>query len=143
MLPAEGTFSMTEAIQQSVDFKATPAALFEMYVDSRKHSKATGAPAKVSRKPGAAFTAFGGALRGKNLLIVPNKMIVQTWRSSAFKKSDADSILVLTFSKRQSGTRVDLVHVNVPQQDHQGVTEGWEKYYWEPWRAYLRRGKDR
>jgi len=79
---------------------------------------------KVSRKSGAAFTAFGGTLRGKNLLIVPNKMIVQAWRSSAFKKSDADSILVLTFSKRQSGTRVDLVHANVPQQDHQGVTEG-------------------
>ena len=128
---------MTEAIQQSVEFSASPATLFEMYVDSRKHSKATGAPAKVSRKAGAAFTAFAGALRGKNLLIVPNKIIVQAWRSSAFKKSDADSILVLTFSKMPSGTRVDLVHVNVPEQDHQGVTEGWAKYYWEPWRAYL------
>ena len=128
---------MTKAIQQSVEFNASPATLFEMYVDSRKHSKATGAPAKVSRKAGAAFTAFDGALRGKNLLIVSNKMIVQAWRSSAFKKSDADSVLILTFSKTPSGTRVDIVHANVPEQDHQGVTEGWEKYYWEPWRAYL------
>jgi activator of HSP90 ATPase len=128
---------MTEAIQQSVEFSASPATLFEMYVDSRKHSEATGAPAKVSRKPGAAFSAFAGALRGKNLLIVPNKMIVQAWRSSAFKKSDADSVLILTFSKTPSGTRVDLVHANVPEQDHQGVTEGWGKHYWEPWRAYL------
>ena len=128
---------MTKAIQQSEEFKTTPATLFEMYVDSRKHSKATGAPAKVSRKAGAAFTAFGGALRGKNLLVVPNKMIVQAWRSSAFKKTDADSILVITFSKVSSGTRVDLVHVNVPEHDHKGVTEGWNKYYWEPWRTYL------
>jgi activator of HSP90 ATPase len=128
---------MTEAIQQSVEFNAAPATLFEMYVDSRKHSKATGVPAKVSRKAGAAFSAFDGALRGKNLLIVPRKMIVQAWRSSAFKKSDADSILILTFSKTPSGTRVDLVHVNVPEQDHKGVTEGWKKYYWDPWRAYL------
>ncbi len=129
---------MTKAIQQSVEFKASPATLFEMYVDSRKHSKATGAPAKVSRKAGASFIAFDGALRGRNLIVVPNKMIVQTWRSSAFKKSDADSILVITFTKTSSGTRVDLVHVNVPEQDHQGVTEGWNKYYWEPWCAYLR-----
>ena len=140
--PTEGSVglrktSMTEAIQQSVEFNTPPATLFEMYVDSRKHSKATGAPAKVSRKAGAVFTAFAGALRGKNLLIVPNKMIVQAWRSSAFKKSDADSILILTFSKTPSGARVDLVHANVPEQDHQGVTEGWKKYYWDPWRAYL------
>lgn len=127
---------MTKAIQQSEEFKATPATLFEMYVDSRKHSKATGAPAKVSRKAGAAFTAFGGALRGKNLLVVP-KMIVQAWRSSVFMKTDADSILIITFSKVSSGTRVDLVHVNVPEHDHKGVTEGWNKYYWEPWRTYL------
>jgi activator of HSP90 ATPase len=128
---------MTEAIQQSVEFNAAPATLFEMYVDSRKHAKAAGAPAKVSRRAGATFTAFAGALRGKNLLIVPNKMIVQSWRSSAFKKTDADSILVITFNKIPSGCRVDLVHVNVPQHDHRGVTEGWKKYYWEPWRASL------
>lgn len=132
---------MTEAIQQSAEFKASPNTLFETYVDSRKHSKVTGAPAKVSRKPGARFTAFAGALRGKNLLIVPKKMIVQSWRSSAFKKSDADSILVITFSKTRSGARVDLLHVNVPEHDHKSGTEGWPKYYWEPWRAYLQNKK--
>jgi hypothetical protein len=25
----------------------------------------------------------------------------------------------------------------VPQYDHDGVTQGWTKYYWEPWKAYL------
>jgi len=30
--------------------------------------------------------------------------------------------------------RVDLVHVNVPENDHQGVTDGWEHYYWQPLR---------
>jgi activator of HSP90 ATPase len=128
---------MTKTIQQSVKFKASPETLFEMYIDSRKHSKATGMPAKIGRKAGSSFTAFGGMLEGKLLLVVPGKMIVQAWRSSAWKKTDADSILVLTFSKEASGARVDLAHVNVPEHDHQGVTKGWEKYYWKPWRAYL------
>ena len=128
---------MTKAIQQSVRFNTSPLTLYEMYMDSQKHSKATGAPAKISRKGGATFTAFGGMLQGRNLLIVPGKMIVQSWRSKNWKKADGDSILILTFSKAGSGGQVDLVHANVPEHDHQGVTEGWKTYYWKPWRSYL------
>ncbi len=128
---------MMPAIQQSEEFAASPAELFEMYMDSKKHSAATGGAAKMSRKPEGSFTAWNGQLRGKNLVIIPKRMIVQTWRSTNFKKGDPDSILVLSFSKSPAGGRVDLVHVGVPEQDHMGVTQGWPKYYWEPWRAYL------
>jgi hypothetical protein len=33
--------------------------------------------------------------------------------------------------------------VNVPAHDHQGVTEGWKKYYWNPWRVYLAKRQGR
>ena len=128
---------MTPAIQQSVEFDAKPETLYEMYMDSKQHSDATGAPAKVSRKAGGAFTAFGGQLKGQNLLLIPNKMIVQSWRAEMWKASDQDSILVIRFNKTKTGSRVDLAHVNVPEYDHQGVTDGWRHYYWEPWRVYL------
>jgi len=132
---------MTEAIQQSVEFNASPETLFELFMDSKKHAAATGGPARISRKNGGAFTAFGGMLCGKNLLIVPKKMIVQAWRSSQFKATDPDSILILRFSKTAGGGRIDLVHAGVPEHDHKGVTKGWPKYYWEPWKAYLAKGK--
>ncbi|MGA8142677.1 MAG: SRPBCC domain-containing protein [Candidatus Acidiferrales bacterium] len=128
---------MTKAIQQSVKFKASPRALFEMFLDSKKHSAATGAPAKTSRKANGRFTAWGSALSGRNLLIVPNKMIVQAWRANHWKPSDPDSILVLRFSEAPEGGQVDLVHANVPAYDHRGVSEGWPKYYWKPWKKYL------
>ena len=111
-----------------------------MYIDSAKHSKATGAPAKLGRRAGAAFSAFGGSTKGKNLLVVPGKMIVQAWRATHWKKADPDSILVMTFSKTPSGGRMDLVHANVSEHDHKGVTEGWKGYYWKPWRKYLAAG---
>jgi activator of HSP90 ATPase len=129
---------MTKTIQQSVKFNASPEALYEMYMDSRKHSASTGMPAKLGRKVGSGFTAFGGMLEGQTLMLVPGKMIVQAWRSSAWKKSDADSILILEFRKDGSGGRVDLAHVNVPEHDHKGVTKGWKKFYWKPWRKYLK-----
>ncbi|HTR48249.1 MAG TPA: SRPBCC domain-containing protein [Verrucomicrobiae bacterium] len=128
---------MTKAIQQSVRFKATPAELFEMYLDSKQHSAATGGKATMSRKAGGAFTAWNKQIWGTNLQIVPNRLIVQAWRSVNLKPGDADSILVLKFSKTPGGARVDLVHVNVPQQDRQGVSKGWPTYYWRPWKKYL------
>jgi activator of HSP90 ATPase len=128
---------MSALIRQSVVLKAMPAALFDAFLDSRKHSKITGAPAKVSRRPGGRFTAFGGALSGHNLLLVPGRIIVQAWRSTQFKTGDPDSILILTFNKVAGGTRIDMVHVNVPAHDHRGVTKGWPKYYWTPWKSHL------
>jgi uncharacterized protein YndB with AHSA1/START domain len=128
---------MTPTIQQSVRFAGSPEQLFELYVDSAKHSAATGAPARVSRRAGARFTAFAGALRGRNLLVLPNRRIVQAWRSTAFKRSDPDSIVVLEFRKVAGGCQVDLAHVNVPPEDHKGVCKGWPKFYWKPWKSYL------
>lgn len=134
---------MTRAIQQSVTFRASPSELFAIYTNSRKHSAATGVPAKVSGKAGAKFTAFNRALRGRNLIVVRDRMIVQAWRASHWKNSDQDSILVLTFNPsadgRRGGGRIDLVHVNVPEHDHKGVTRGWPMYYWRPWRDFLAR----
>jgi activator of HSP90 ATPase len=132
---------MTKPIVQSVTFKASPQELFEMFTDSKKHSAATGAKASVSAKPGAKFTAFDGMLLGRNLLVIPGKMIVQAWRASHWKVSDLDSILILNFSKAASVARIDMVHAGVPQHDHKGVTRGWPQYYWEPWKAYLKAAK--
>jgi activator of HSP90 ATPase len=129
---------MTPVIEQSVSFHATPAKLYELFMDSAKHSAATGMPAKVSRKVGGKWSAFSGMILGKNLLLISNRRIVQAWRSAEWKKADADSILVVSFEKAAGGVAtVHLVHVGVPSYDHQGVTQGWVKFYWDPWKEYL------
>ncbi len=129
---------MTKAIQQSVKFGLSPEALFDLYTSSKKHSAATGAKASTSKKAGGRWSAFDGMIHGRNLVVIPNRMIVQAWRAAHWKKTDLDSILILTFSKARGGGRVDLIHVNVPEHDYVGVSRGWPKYYWKPWRAYLK-----
>lgn len=99
---------------------------------------AVNSQASISRKVGGRVRIFGGALQGKNLAVVPKRMIVQTWRGSNWKKSEGDSILILTFTKTRGGGRINLVHV-LPDRHYAGRNRGWKKYYWKPWRAYLRR----
>ena len=129
---------MTPIIQQTVRFRTSPRALFDLYVDAKKHSASTGARATTSRKVGGKFTAFDGKIAGKNLLIVPGRQIVQFWRATHWRKEDW-SILVLTFSRAAGGGQVDLVHIGVPAYDHKGVRKGWPKYYWRPWKKFLSR----
>lgn len=126
-----------KTIEQSVVFKSTPDTLYEFFMDSKMHSASTGMPAKVSGKVGGKWSAFEGMIGGSNLMLVPNRLIVQAWRSNSWKTEDPDSILIVRFEKVAGGTRVHLTHVGVPPYDHKGVTQGWKKYYWEPWKKYL------
>jgi activator of HSP90 ATPase len=71
---------MTPTISQRAGFSASTETLFEMYMDSEKHAASTGAPAKLSRRVGGTWSAYGGSIGGRNLLIVPDKQIVQAWR---------------------------------------------------------------
>ena len=74
-------------------------------MNSAKHTAATGMPAKISPKVGGKWSAFGGMILGKNLVLIPNRMIVQTWRSSEWKKADPDSILIVTFENSPAAER--------------------------------------
>jgi activator of HSP90 ATPase len=129
---------MLKTIEQSVRFPASAIELFNIYMDPIRHAQVTGAPVKISHKPGSKFSAFDGMLSGFTLAAIPGKLIVQRWRSCEFKATDADSVLVLTFVQEAKAGRIDLVHANVPAHDYAGVTEGWPKYYWKPLRKYLK-----
>jgi uncharacterized protein YndB with AHSA1/START domain len=128
---------MPRTVTLAVDLPASAARLYRMYLDPKQHAAFTGAPVKIAARPGAPFEAFAGALSGTVLQVVPNRLIVQSWRSTNFAKHDLDSTLVLSFWPEGRSARIELTHVNVAETDFAGVSEGWSKYYWLPWRAYL------
>ena len=108
-------------------------------IDPVEHAAVTGSPVTISAEPGAPFRAFDGVLTGTILQVVPKRLIVQSWRSPHWRSTDLDSTLILTFLPEDDGGRIELVHVNVVDQDFAGVSHGWEKYYWSPWREHLAR----
>jgi activator of HSP90 ATPase len=121
---------------------ATPETLFDMYLDPVAHAAFTGFPVEIEARPGAPFRAFDGSISGTILHIEPKRLIVQTWRSIHFSGEDIDSVLVLSFWPEDGGARIELTQVNVADRDFAGVSHGWEKYYWAPWRAYLQDAKN-
>ena len=107
-------------------------------MDPEIHSAFTGSPAKISDVAGSAFEAFGGLLLGTTLQVVRPRLIVQSWRSVNFAEDDPDSTLIISFTPEEDGDgRIDLVHLDVPEEDFQGVSGGWESRYFTPWLEYL------
>lgn len=111
--------------------------LFEMYLDAETHAAFTGAAVRIDPTPGSRFEAFDGVLRGVMLHVEPPRLIVQTWRSANWPTESLDSTLTLSFWPEGDSGRIELVHANVPDMDFAGVSQGWEKYYWTPWRTSL------
>jgi uncharacterized protein YndB with AHSA1/START domain len=128
---------MPRTVTHAVVLPRSPARLYSMYMDPKEHAAFTGAPVRIAARAGARFEAFRGALSGAILQVVPNRLIVQSWRSTQFAKRDLDSTLILSFWPDPQGGKIEVTHVNVADSDFAGVSEGWFKYYWNPWRAYL------
>ncbi|MGI9540325.1 MAG: SRPBCC domain-containing protein [Miltoncostaeaceae bacterium] len=128
---------MPRTIQLAASLPAPPERLYDMYLDPAEHAAFTGSPVTIAAQPGAPFRAFDGALTGTILQVVPKRLIVQSWRSPYWEDADLDSTLILTFLPEGDGGRIELVHVNVVDADFAGVSQGWEKFYWTRWHAYL------
>ena len=129
---------MPKTILQTVIFKnTTPETLYDIYMDSKKHGKATGGTAKISSKIGSSYSTWDGYINGRTLHLIKGKMIVQSWRSNDFKTGDVDSVLILSFEKKGNDALVNMVHANVPDSEYAGLKSGWNDFYWKPWKKYL------
>jgi activator of HSP90 ATPase len=126
----------TKSIRQSAIFKAGPHQVYEMLMDSWKHSQITGAKAKISRTIGGKFTAYDGYISGVNIELIPDKQIVQSWRGSDWPEGHFSKA---TFSLHEvkGGTRLTFRQSGVPEDQYEDIKQGWRDYYWKPMRETL------
>ena len=127
---------MPKTIRQTVTIKASPHAVYEALMDSRKHAAFSRMPARISREPGGRFTAYGPYLSGVNLELVPGRKIVQFWRSNNWPKFHYSTV-TFDLRKVKGGTRLTFTQLGVPDNDYQAKKRGWVKSYWKPMKAML------
>ena len=129
---------MAKTIVQKIVFKnTTPKDLYDLYMNAKKHTKATAAPAEISNKEGAKFSAHGGYITGENLKLVKDQLIVQSWRGADWDKKDHDSTFMIHLEPKGKNVTLHAVHSNVPDKQADGIDKGWHSHYWEPWKQYL------
>jgi activator of HSP90 ATPase len=125
---------MTATIRQKIRFSASGAQLYRAFLTAKTHAAFTGAPARISDKPGAKFRVVDYAT-GENLSLTRDRQIVQSWRADDWDEDAPDSVLILNFD--DDGT-LEMVHAGVPEDQQAALADGWRQYYWKPLRAYLK-----
>jgi len=129
---------MAKTIQQKIVFKnTTTGVLYNFYMNAKLHSQLTGGETKISEKEGARFSAYDGYCGGKNLQLIRNRLIVQSWRSADWSDDDVDSTFILLFEQMGNDSIITIVHANVPDKHFAGVKAGWDDYYWKPRKKYF------
>ncbi len=122
---------MAKKIKQIVKFNADPATIYKTLMDSKLHSEFTGDTAKISKKVGGKFTAYGDYIQGKNLELVEGKKIVQDWRASDWPTGHFSKVTYL-LAKDGNGTKLTFTQENVPEDQFDSISQGWQDYYWDP-----------
>jgi len=132
---------MSYDYELTYNLPATPQEVYEAWLSSKGHSEMTGADAKASNVVGAGFSAWDGYIEGKNLELVPNSKIVQSWRTTEFANHDPDSTITVELTPIKAGTRLKLSHRGAPDGQTSYEEHGWREFYFEPMKAYFTRRK--
>jgi uncharacterized protein YndB with AHSA1/START domain len=130
---------VTESFTLSTVIPASPARIYEAWLDGREHGAFTGGKAEVEPGIGGAFTAWDGYIRGRTLDLVEGERILQSWRTTEFPTGSEDSLLELTLEETSGGTRLTLRHSGIPEGQAASYEEGWGDHYFDPMKRYFAR----
>ena len=127
----------TDSIRMSVVVAAEPKAVYAAWMGSKGHGAMTGSGAKVPAKVGSVYSAWDGYITGKTLELQHGSRIVQSWRTTDFDADEPDSRLEVLLEKASTGTKVTLVHTNIPAGHGPEYRKGWLDFYFRPMKEYF------
>ena len=125
-----------KTIKQVVVFKASPHDVYEALIDSEKHQKFSGSKAVISREVGGKFIAYDGYIEGRNLILLKDRKIVQSWRGNDWPKG-VYSKVIFSLVKIKGGTKMTFTQTGVPSKNCRDIKQGWIDYYWKPMKDML------
>lgn len=130
-----------ETIRQTIVLKASPHEVFEVLLDPAKHAELTGEKANIIREVGREFNVYGSYIKGMILELVPDKKIVQSWRTSDWPLDHFSEVTIL-LEPFKGGTRLHLTQTGVPEEKYGSTEAGWKERYWDKMRKMFEEEKN-
>jgi activator of HSP90 ATPase len=127
---------MKESIELKETFNTTASVMYEVWLNSLRHSHMTGGTAVCSDQVGGSFKAWDGYITGTNISLTEDQEIVQSWRTDEFEAGDEDSKLTIQLKDTEGGCEFTLIHTNIPEGQAQ-YKSGWEEHYFAPMKIYF------
>jgi activator of HSP90 ATPase len=103
---------------------AAPADVYKALTNRVMIEIWTGEKAEFKLEPGTDFSMWDGAIVGKNIAFEMNKMVRQVWLFD-----NEESTVTIKLHADKKGTRVEVVHENIPDEAYNNIAEGWDDDY--------------
>jgi len=116
---------------------ASPQAVYDAWMSSEGHGEMTLTECTIDPRVGGEYEVGDGYITGRTTALEPGRRIVQTWRTSEFADTDADSEIEVLLEAVDGGTRLTLHHRHVPDGQTDYEHGGWQDNYFEPMRDYF------
>jgi activator of HSP90 ATPase len=142
--PAPELAHNMDAIHQEVPFQAPRARVYSLLTHAHEFQKVvvlSGAvssgkvradvPARIGREAGAAFSIFGGFVRGRIIELVSDTRLVQAWRPQDWPPG-VYSIVKFELVAQGAGTLLVFDHTGFPAGEADQLAQGWKMNYWQP-----------
>ena len=126
-----------EALRVTSTIPVAPTTLYFAWIDSEHHSSMTGGAAKLEPVVGAKYSAVGGYVTGKLVILDLGRRIVMSWRTTDFPRDAADSRVEVHFETLGPSTRILILHTEIPEGQSEQYKTLWNDKYITPMRAYF------
>jgi activator of HSP90 ATPase len=127
-----------ETIKLTKTFRVKPAVVYSAWLNSKAHTGMTGGIAKVNSKLNSKFSAWDGYITGKTIELKANRRIVQQWRTTEFPTDAPDSIIEINLLAIQKGTKLIMIHKNIPAGQSDNYKKGWKDFYFKPMEEFFK-----
>lgn len=115
----------------SIEIDAPPAAVFHYLVTEAGMTAWMGQHADLGPRPDGTFAVdiAGYPIRGRYLHVEPPTRVVVSWGvAGSDELPPGASTVEFTLTPTERGTRVDLVHRDLPDPEVKGHADGWAHF---------------
>ena len=112
--------------KKTFNINAEPSDIYAALTNPYTIELWSGYPARMGTEAGEEFVMWDGDISGKIIELVPDKRVIQEWY---FGERDEKSIVTISIAPSGGGSVVVVEHTNIPDEDFENITEGWNEYY--------------
>ncbi len=127
----------TEEFRISSVIPTSSNALYSAWLDERKHSAFTGGRATIEPWVGGRLSAWDGYIEARLNALDIGRRIVMTWRTTDFPADAPPSFVEVLFDPIPGGTRMTVVHYDIPEGQVEQYKKGWRSNYLDPIRKFF------
>lgn len=127
-----------KTLRNKTTVTATPARVFQALLSSREHGEFTKSPASISNKVGSLFSVYDGYASGKNVKLIPGKLIIQTWKAKDWPEGVVSTVTFeLKPADRGLSTLIQFTQEGVPSELAEALERSWKEFYWDTMVKYF------